>query len=231
MKQSFFKKLANCRENNSFSNNLRRKRMKIFETYFPIVLSDSKIEILDVGGTWNYWKQMGYDGRNNIIITLLNLNIQKTYSDNINSVEGDACDLSRFKDKSFDIVFSNSVIEHVGNFQMQDKMAKELMRVGKAFYIQTPNYWFPFEPHTLTIGYQYLPISVRTILIQNFNLGWTGKFKEKEKAKEAANNVHLLSKRDLKKLFPNAIVLKEYFIFLVKSFILIQTSVVNEENK
>ena len=184
-----------------------------------------------MGGTWNYWKQMGYDGRDNIIITLLNLNIQKTYSGNINSVEGDACDLSRFKDKSFDIVFSNSVIEHVGNFQMQDKMAKELMRVGKAFYIQTPNYWFPFEPHTLTIGYQYLPICVRTILIQNFNLEWTGKFKEKEKAKEAANNVHLLSKRDLKKLFPNAIVLKEYFIFLVKSFILILTSVVNEENK
>jgi len=51
MKQSFFKKLANCRENNSFSNNLRRKRMKIFETYFPIVLSDGRnMELLETNG-------------------------------------------------------------------------------------------------------------------------------------------------------------------------------------
>jgi SAM-dependent methyltransferase len=171
---------------------------------------------------------MGYEGRNNIIITLLNLNTQKTYSDNIHSIEGNACDLSRFKNKSYDIVFSNSVIEHVGNFQMQNKIAKEVMRVGKAIYIQTPNYWFPFEPHTLTIGYQFLPLKIRIFLIQNFDQGWTGKFKDKEKAKEAANNVHLLSKSDLKELFPNSIIKKKYFMFLVKSFILIQTSGIDE---
>jgi hypothetical protein len=58
MKQSFFKKLSNSRESNSFSNKLRRKRIKNFENYFTDLLSDRKVEILDVGEygiTENKW--------------------------------------------------------------------------------------------------------------------------------------------------------------------------------
>ena len=60
---------------------------------------------------------------------------------------GDATDLSPFKDKSFDIVHSNSVIEHLYNFENQKKMASEIMRVGQKHIVQTPNKYFFLEPH------------------------------------------------------------------------------------
>lgn len=62
-------------------------------------------------------------------------------------MKGDATNLSQYSDKSFDIVFSNSVIEHLYTKENQISMAKEVNRVGKNYFIQTPNYWFPIEPH------------------------------------------------------------------------------------
>ncbi|WP_255695553.1 methyltransferase domain-containing protein [Rhodohalobacter sp. 614A] len=54
-------------------------------------------------------------------------------------VQGDALDMHMFEDKSFDVVFSNSVIEHVGSFENQRRFADEVRRVGKAYWVQTPD--------------------------------------------------------------------------------------------
>jgi SAM-dependent methyltransferase len=53
-----------------------------------------------------------------------------------------------FADRSFDIVFSNAVVEHAGGTQAQQRFVGEVCRVGRAFFITTPNRWFPFEHHT-----------------------------------------------------------------------------------
>ena len=58
----------------------------------------------------------------------------------------DGCSLP-FPDKSFDIVFSNAVIEHIIGDGKQAQFARELMRVGRSWFVTTPNYWFPLEPH------------------------------------------------------------------------------------
>src|ERR1017187_2845994 len=55
-----------------------------------------------------------------------------------------------FRDAAFDVVFSNSVIEHVGDAQSQRAFAREVARVGRAYWVQTPNRWFPVEQHLLT---------------------------------------------------------------------------------
>lgn len=225
---SFLQLITNSGIPNSFANKFRKRRMKLFEKYFPEVLLNESLKILDLGGTYNYWKQMGYENKNGIEIVLLNLAVEETSVKNISSIKGDACDLSLFTDKQFDIVFSNSVIEHVGNFQRQKEMAKEIMRVGKGFFIQTPNYWFPLEPHFLFFGYHYMPLWFRSLLIQNFNLGWMGKHKEKRKALEVADSVHLLSKRQLRKLFPNTFMLNEYLMGFVKSIMVIKSIAKNE---
>ncbi|MBC8844888.1 class I SAM-dependent methyltransferase, partial [Escherichia coli] len=72
-----------------------------------------------------------------------------------------ATDLSEIDDQQFDIVFSNSVIEHLYTWENQEKMAKEVLRVGKYHFIQTPNYWFPIEPHWVFPFFQFLPKSIR----------------------------------------------------------------------
>lgn len=57
--------------------------------------------------------------------------------------------MKQFQDNEFDAVFSNSVIEHVGDYEAQRQMANEIMRVGKRYFVQTPNFYFPIEPHIL----------------------------------------------------------------------------------
>ena len=218
--------IANSGNSRAFAHKVRRKRQKIFESYFQEMLVNKPIKILDVGGTFDFWKQMGYDKNTNVQILLLNLMAEQVDSENIRSIVGDACDLSQFCDKQFDIVFSNSVIEHVGNHQRQIVMAKEILRVGKNYFVQTPNYWFPFEPHFLIFGFQYLPVSMKAFLVQKFNFGWLGRQNDKKKALELADSVHLLSKRRLKKLFPDSIIVNEYFLGLTKSMILLNKQIV-----
>ena len=66
----------------------------------------------------------------------------------------DGCCLP-FPDKSFDLVFSNAVIEHIPGRQKQ--FADEIMRVGKSWFVTTPNYWYPFETHYHLPFVQFLP--------------------------------------------------------------------------
>lgn len=220
MLRKFLINNANPQNKNALGNVARRKRMKLFEEKFPEVLQGN-VRILDMGGTYNFWFQMGYVNKPNCQITTVNLTSQTNDSNNITSIVGDVCNLEQFEDKSFDIVFSNSVIEHVGKMDNQKKMAEEVRRIGKRYYIQTPNYWFPFEPHFLTPGFQYLSVPMRAWMIRNFNLGWHQKTKDKEASLKLADTIDLLSYKEMKSLFPEAEIHKEKFFGLNKSFIAI----------
>ncbi len=221
MISNILRKLANSESINSFANKLRRKRFRLFKLYFPEIQNRS-VSILDLGGTCSFWRQMGFSEKLNIRITLMNIAEEHSSSENILAIKGDACDLSVFPNAEFDIVFSNSVIEHVGNENRQQKMAKEINRVGKGYFVQTPNYWFPIEQHFLFLGFQFLPISIRVFLIMHLNLGWYSKVNDKQKALEIANSIHLLSKKKIVELFPDAIIIPERFFFLIKSYVIIR---------
>src|ERR1044071_2026324 len=105
------------------------------------------VSILDVGGTTNVWETMGLAGHPDVQITLLNLELQPVSYSNMRSVAGDGRDMSEFRDGEFDVVYSNSVIEHVGDAAQMTRMASEIRRVGKCYFVQTPNRYFPIEPH------------------------------------------------------------------------------------
>lgn len=80
--------------------------------------------------------------------------------------------MSLFRNEEFDVVFSNSVIEHLGEYPQQRRMADEVRRAGKRYFLQTPNRYFPLEPHFFFPFFQFLPVSVRVWLLSRFHLGW-----------------------------------------------------------
>ena len=175
------------------------------------------VRILDIGGTENYWKMMDLN-EDQIFITLLNLSKWEVGLPNMTSVAGDARAL-QMGDLSFDVVFSNSVIEHVGTFQDQLRMAQEVRRVGKRYFVQTPNKYFPIEPHFHFPFYQFLPISVRVLLLRNFNLGWISRTPDARKAREMVEEIRLLSRQEFKGLFPDASLFEERAFGMTKSFV------------
>lgn len=204
----------------AISEKFNRKRFQFFNSLLEQIKSDQQpIRILDVGGTEKYWEKMNFKN-NNIYITLLNLYTKEVKNKNFISIKGDACDLSEFKDKEFDLVFSNSVIEHLFTKENQQKMANEVQRVGKYYYVQTPNYYFPIEPHWWFPFFQFLPFDLRVLMTKNLNLGRYEKSVTKDAAIKRVKEVRLLTAKEMKTLFPKGKIYREYFCGLTKSITL-----------
>jgi SAM-dependent methyltransferase len=140
--------------------------------------------------------------------------IKKRYPE-VETVVGDACDLP-WPDKSFDIVFSNAVIEHLGSFNRQKKMASEIMRIGKRWFVSTPNRWFPFEFHlrlpfvTWLPGNSYLRIG-RIISYNHIR----GKYMFGMKRED----LRLLSARELQVCFSGSKIIKQRVTFMAETLI------------
>jgi hypothetical protein len=117
------------------------------------------------------------------------------------------------------VVFSNSVIEHLFTFEAQAAMAREVTRVGRAFCVQTPNFWFPLEPHFLVPGWQWLPEAARVALIRRRACGWRGPCPDLDDARATVREVRLMRRRELERLFPGATIEEERLGGLVKSFV------------
>jgi hypothetical protein len=209
--------LLNPDRENSFNQRFRAKRFAFFKNLLEPNYKDKPIKILDIGGTQSYWERMHFTNVSNVFVTLLNLKTMPVNYNNFTSVKGDACNLSEFEDKHFDVVFSNSVIEHLFTLENQQKMAAEVRRVGKNYYVQTPNYYFPFEPHWLRPFFHYLPFGMKVWLTQNFNMGHYPKSPHKEAAIQRVNEVRLLTPKDMRSLFPDGKLYREKFFGLTKS--------------
>jgi 2-polyprenyl-3-methyl-5-hydroxy-6-metoxy-1,4-benzoquinol methylase len=128
------------------------------------------------------------------------------------NIEGDACDLSAFSDKSFDLVFSNSVIEHVGDDVMVRAFSSEAIRVGRMLWIQTPARCFIIEPHTGMPFWWYYPKWLRNHFIRKWREdlpAWT----------EMVEGTRYIDKRVLRAIFPGCTISTERFLTWPKSYI------------
>ena len=210
-------RLVDIDNRRSLSARLRRKRFILFQRLLGRL--PRPVRILDVGGTESFWQTMGLQDPALAQVLLLNIHPVKTSLPNFRSVRGDARDLSPFGEGEFDVVFSNSVIEHVGDFDDQRRMADEVRRVGRRYFVQTPNYYFPVEPHFVCPLFQFLPEAARARLVQHFALGTYERLPERARALEAVREFRLLSLGELKRLFPGATIYKEKWLGLTKSFV------------
>ena len=199
----------------SLGNRFRERRFAFLRDKFSLL--PKPLKILDVGGTLSFWVNRGFDKEPGFDITLLNMTQSESQHPNIKFVVGDATNLSQYANHSFDIAFSNSVIEHLFTWEGQVKMANEMMRTGKYYYVQTPNKYFFMEPHYLLPYFQFLPKKTQFLILTKTKLSRMKKWNP-ERAKNYINEIKLLSKEEMTALFPGSKIFVEHFLGLDKSF-------------
>lgn len=210
--------LADNRRPDSLASRMRRRRLAWFnELLTPL---PEPVRVLDVGGTAAFWQQNRDALVRRCHLTILNLD--RADLDGLPEAEaaaGDARRMPQFADGSFDVIFSNSVIEHVGTLYDQMAMAAEVRRVGRAYFVQTPNRWFPLEPHYLMPLWQFWPLCLRAWLQRRRTIGWMPRQPDPLRARAEVEQVRLLGGREMRGLFPDAEQLAERLGPLVKSWV------------
>ncbi len=199
-------------------------RARRFEWFFRILNPSSSDVLLDVGGYPSIWTAQP---RRMKQIEVVNVhkgpwNDAQFPSHNIRALVGDGCSL-KMPDKSYDIGFSNSVIEHVGTWERQQQFAKEIRRVGRAIWVQTPAYECPIEPHYMAPFIHYLPRSWQKRLVRWCTpWGWLERPNSKE-INEMVESIRLLRKSEMQSLFPDCEIVTERLFWLIpKSYIAIR---------
>jgi SAM-dependent methyltransferase len=179
------------------------------------------IRVLDLGGSPGIWEHVSVP----LDVTVLNLpggipsyelDAARCAGTSIHVFhygEGDACNVHQFPDRSFDLAFSNSVIEHVGPQKKQEEFAREVVRLGKSYWVQTPSPWFPIEAHSGMPFYWLYPERLRAWLLRRSRkklpTWWT----------EYIAGTRVLSRRRMAELFPNARIGTEFLFGLPKSYV------------
>ena len=214
------RRLADDDDGDSLSRRLRERRFQMFDSLVERL--PHPISILDVGGTVEFWERRGWADRPAVSITLVNLGEQEQRHGNVHPVVGDATDLSAFADRQFDVAFSNSVIEHLFTYEAQSRMAREMQRVAAAHWVQTPNFWFPVEPHFLVPAWHWLPEDARVAVLTRRGVGWAGRCPDPAFAREIVQQHRLMRRGELRRLFPRSSIVPERFCGLVKSWIAIR---------
>lgn len=201
------------------SNLIRGLRAKRMQNFFDLIRSCPRpVRILDVGGISSTWQGFDVLDNQDYQLTILNLYPEPARFSNVKMVLGDATDMRCFRDLEFDAVFSNSLIEHVGGPERRQKCADEIRRVGRIHYVQTPNYYFPIEPHFLLPFMQFLPLRIQALYFLCVPIGHVRRRRSMDEALREIGRIHLLRRRNLQELFPESELIEERFMGLVKSF-------------
>jgi hypothetical protein len=192
-----------------FAAQTRKKRMVSFSTVMKL---RSGTTILDLGGQPMIWDNI----REQLNLTILNrpgiAASSHASHHKIRYIDGDACAVEGFAAQSFDIVFSNSVIEHVGSACKQAEFAREARRLGCSYWVQTPSKWFPIEAHCGMPFWWFYPAAFRRYKIER----WRKKLPEWT---EMVEQTSVLTKRNLQQLFPEATIVVETCLGLPKSYV------------
>jgi hypothetical protein len=193
--------------------------MRRFAREFGIT---NETRILDVGGTPFNWLLLDVRPR----ITIVNMpRAREAFDEHFTSVFADGRALP-FADHSFDIVFSNSVIEHVGDGESQRQFAEEITRVGRAYWVQTPNRIFPVEPHLLTPFLHFLPAAWQRRIARKFTVWALIERPSPDRwefyIEHYLRDIRLLDAGDLRRLFPGAEIVRERLGGLTKALIAVR---------
>lgn len=211
---------------NSNTNIYRARRLRAFLD-LAYDIADTKgrpCRVVDIGGTsgfWNIWNdQVDWE---RIEVTCFNLRPEhcRVDFDRVTVRYGDATNLSDVDDNAFDFAHSNSVIEHVGR-QNFAAFAREVRRIAPAYFVQTPNYWFPYEPHARTPFIHWVPDTISARIVMWRKCGYWPREATYEAAIARLRTAELLTRSEMRELFPDAELIGERAFGMVKSWMAVR---------
>lgn len=197
----------------------RKRRMHRFAHAFTVTDATS---VIDVGGTPLNWEFLQAAPA----VTLLNLDTPAADPEleHLARVIADGTRLP-YADRSFDVAFSNSVIEHLGTAKRRSAFARELRRVGKGVWVQTPARSFFLEPHFLTPFVHFLPRHWRRRVLRNGTLwGWVTR-PTQAVVDRFVESTELLGLTEMRRLFPDCEIRRERFLGMTKAYVAVRGAV------
>jgi Methyltransferase domain len=206
-------------------NRFRRKRGELLRRRIDRLAEHlgRDVVILDLGGTPQYWLNLGLERIARIELVNSDRNafgqpLPDGLPEGLFTFQvGDARRLTDWADGAADLVHSNSVIEHVGRWRDMAAMASEMRRVGRAGWMQTPAWSFPLEPHFHTPFMHWFGAPLRARML---SLSASRRLREMgiARRRHVVDGVNLLGRTEVETLFPGCAIQTERVMLLAKSY-------------
>lgn len=205
---------------NSWGARRRDQRAGWLSQTFPEL---ARMSVIDLGGRLESWLRAPVRPRH---LHVVNLEPAPAEVPDWAEVEqGDVCDLpTHIAVRRYDLVFANSVIEHVGGHERRLRFAETVHGLSNAHWIQTPYRYFPIEPHWMAPGMQFLPLPARIAMAHHWPLGCT-RPTDRESTARAVLWTELLGFSQLRDYFPRSTIRLERLAGLPKSLIAVRGEV------
>jgi hypothetical protein len=198
----------------SLGERLRLSRWETFRGWFPQI---ADMTVVDLGGTADMWLRAPLRPRH---VHLVNLEPHPAeLPDWITARHADVTDPAVAAGLgSYDLVFSNSTIEHVGGHSQRRRFADAVGELAPRHWIQTPYRYFPVEPHFVAPGFQFLPLAARARLVRRWPLTHS-RPGSPEEGMSAVISIELLTRAEMRYLFPGSLLIGERVLGLTKSLV------------
>lgn len=201
----------------SYGARSRARRWQWLVDTFPDL---DEMSVIDLGGSLSTWERAPVRARH---VHVVNVSAPPAEVPGWAEVErGDACALpSHIARRRYDLVFSNSVIEHVGGHERRLRFAETVRSLSERYWVQTPYRYFPVEPHWLFPGLQFLPVALRARIAHRWPLAYTPG-RPKAAVLRTVLWTELIDRTQLRHYFPDAQVRSERVAGLTKSLIAVR---------
>lgn len=173
--------------------------------------------VLDIGGTGSYWKHVGL-----LPASLTLLNVVDAGMPGARMVVGDACNPpAAARDRAYDLVLCNSVIDQVGGLDRRRQLAETIRSLAPRYWVQTANRGFPLDAYFLFPWFARLPVAARVAILRRWRLTHMHT-RDPQRARENVLRIELQSLDDMLALFPDASLVVERFCGVAKSLIAVR---------
>lgn len=196
----------------------REERARWLADTFPDL---DQMSVIDLGGRVLTWERAPVRPKRVHVVNLEPLPAEIPEWAEVD--HADACALpEHIASRRYDLVFSNSVIEHVGGHANRQRFADAVHRMADAYWVQTPYRYFPVEPHWMAPGMQFLPVTARAQVARRWPLGF-GRGKTQEAAVKAVMGIELIDRTQMRHYFPDGVIKAETVFGVPKSLIAYRT--------